>query len=600
MLFTFIVAGATTQALGLRPAYSASARTAHFAKLRDLAQFASANPSKSLPTLHEVTDVVNAIMLQEGNATGHLTDSDQQLLREVIEMINNSLYASMTESHQADEAALAYAIDAINQCQLDFTRRLEEGDLYHLHGQAVTYQNHLDELQIEVDEKRLLNATAWSNLETHMRLISNAPSCPAFPNPRTMASLDIYFESSAYVTWWTAQKAAYEPVRDAYLYANQQLEAALAAFAVGLGVRDVAYCDWKRELVAACAQYSTCYETAKAEYLNVVKPAVEEDMRARIEAYKAGETIIHQIKFLLAEESNQQTPSISTSRYQIAFPAVPAKQACDFSALDDARWVPTPDCHDAAAPWNIDTHVTIVPYFTVPDGKMEEFKANFPTFYANTKAGTTECLYYGFTIHGNKVFCREGYKSAAGALAHIDDVGTALNEAVAMVGEGGLDLSVMGPASELDKMREALTPLGTRFWELDSNSIWRGHEADVSDTHVTIVPYFTVPDGRMGEFKQNFPQFYAGTKAGTNEALYYGFAVHDNQVFCREGYESAEGVLAHLDDVGGPLNAALAIVGDGGLDLSVMGPAAELDKLREALTPLGTKFWELDSRAFWK
>jgi len=77
-----------------------------------------------------------------------------------------------------------------------------------------------------------------------------------------------------------------------------------------------------------------------------VKPAVEEDMRARIEAYKAGETIKHQIRFLLATEADQATPAINTDRYTIAFPAVPAKQACDMSALDDAAWVPTPDCHD--------------------------------------------------------------------------------------------------------------------------------------------------------------------------------------------------------------------------------------------------------------
>merc|ERR1719210_2996536 len=160
-----------------------------------------------------------------------------------------------------------------------------------------------------------------------------------------MPSLDVYLGTSAYVTWWTAQKAAYEPLRDAYVYADQQLQAALTAYAVGLAVRDVAYCDWKRELEAACAQFSACYEAAKANYLNVVKPAVEQAEQRRIEAYKAGETIIHQIRFLLAEEADQATPAVNTDRYQIAYPEVPAKPACDMSALDDPAWVPTPNCH---------------------------------------------------------------------------------------------------------------------------------------------------------------------------------------------------------------------------------------------------------------
>ena len=69
--------------------------------------------------------------------------------------------------------------------------------------------------------------------------------------------------------------------------------------------------------------------------------------------------------------------------------------------------------------------VQIVPYFTVPDGKMDEFKAGWPAFYEHTKAGTMasgHCLYYGFTVEGNTVYCREGYTSADGLLAHLGEV----------------------------------------------------------------------------------------------------------------------------------------------------------------------------------
>ena len=122
-----------------------------------------------------------------------------------------------------------------------------------------------------------------------------------------------------------------------------------------------------------------------------------------------------------------------------------------------------------------DTHVTIVPYFTVPEGKMDEFKRGFAAFYEGAKAGTDECLYYGFCVCGDKVFCREGYKSAAGVLAHLGDVKAPLDAAVALVGEGGLDLSVMGPAAELEKLKEALGPLGTKFWATDGANIMYPH-----------------------------------------------------------------------------------------------------------------------------
>merc|ERR1712183_885438 len=103
------------------------------------------------------------------------------------------------------------------------------------------------------------------------------------------------------------------------------------------------------------------------------------------------------------------------------------------------------------------------------------------------------------------------------------------------------------------------------------------------DRHCTIVPYFTVPAGKMDEFKSGFADFYAGTKAGTKECLYYGFCCEGNQVFCREGYRSAKGVLAHLGDVKEELDRAVAIVGPSGLKLAVMGPEAEHEKLMEPM-----------------
>jgi len=156
----------------------------------------------------------------------------------------------------------------------------------------------------------------------------------------------------------------------------------------------------------------------------------------------------------------------------------------------------------------------------------------------------------------------------------------------------------MGPAAELDKMKDALAPLGAKFWETEPGGLWNdecGTSASWgSDTHVTICPYFIVPEGKMGQFKSEFNNFYAGVRTGTETCMYYGFGVHGQQVFCREGYRSAQGALAHIGDVKESLDKALAIVGDGGLDLSVMGPAAELEQMKEALAPLGCKFWELD------
>ena len=82
----------------------------------------------------------------------------------------------------------------------------------------------------------------------------------------------------------------------------------------------------------------------------------------------------------------------------------------------------------------------ILPEFTVPDDKMEMFKAGFPKFYEATKAGAGAAgmLYYGFSVSGNSVFCREGYKNAEAVLLHGADIKDMMAEPMKAVGEGNV------------------------------------------------------------------------------------------------------------------------------------------------------------------
>jgi len=65
-----------------------------------------------------------------------------------------------------------------------------------------------------------------------------------------------------------------------------------------------------------------------------------------------------------------------------------------------------------------------------------------------------------------------------------------------------------------------------------------------------------------------------------------------NQAHCREGYEDAEGVLAHLENVGSLLEEALTI--SDLTRLEIHGPERELAKLREPLAALNPEFFTLE------
>lgn len=111
------------------------------------------------------------------------------------------------------------------------------------------------------------------------------------------------------------------------------------------------------------------------------------------------------------------------------------------------------------------------------------------------------------------------------------------------------------------------------------------------DKCCTIHPYFKVHDGQLGTFKALCERFTEKTGQESN-CLYYGFSFDGDQAHCREGYEDAEGVLAHLENVGPLLEEALQIAEL--TRLEVHGPEEELAKLREPLAAFGPQFFTLE------
>lgn len=105
--------------------------------------------------------------------------------------------------------------------------------------------------------------------------------------------------------------------------------------------------------------------------------------------------------------------------------------------------------------------VSLHPYFKVHAGKLEEFKTAFPAFIEKTRSEEKN-LFYGFTINGDEVFCREGYTDAEGILAHLDNVGALLSEALKIADLIRVELH--GPASELDKLRKPLAHLNPAWF----------------------------------------------------------------------------------------------------------------------------------------
>jgi quinol monooxygenase YgiN len=111
------------------------------------------------------------------------------------------------------------------------------------------------------------------------------------------------------------------------------------------------------------------------------------------------------------------------------------------------------------------------------------------------------------------------------------------------------------------------------------------------DKCCTIVPYFKVSSDNLEAFKALCEQFVAKTRSEA-KCLYYGFSFFGDQAHCREGYEDAEGLLAHLENVDQLLQEALKIAEI--VRLEVHGPEDELAKLRGPLAALNPQFFTLE------
>ena len=113
-----------------------------------------------------------------------------------------------------------------------------------------------------------------------------------------------------------------------------------------------------------------------------------------------------------------------------------------------------------------DTCVSLNPFFTIKDGATEKVREYLPKFVEMTRREPA-CLYYGFTLNGNELHCREGYVDAAGALAHLENVGALLGE---FMGAGIVELTQLqlhGPEQELAKLRGPMADLNPQYWVLE-------------------------------------------------------------------------------------------------------------------------------------
>lgn len=111
-----------------------------------------------------------------------------------------------------------------------------------------------------------------------------------------------------------------------------------------------------------------------------------------------------------------------------------------------------------------DKYCSIVAYFKVHAGKLDEFKELCERFVAQAE-NESKCFYFGFCFDGDLAHCREGYEDAEGVLTHVANIGPVLEEALKI--SDLTRLEIYGPEQELAALRGPLADLRPQFFTLE-------------------------------------------------------------------------------------------------------------------------------------
>jgi hypothetical protein len=115
------------------------------------------------------------------------------------------------------------------------------------------------------------------------------------------------------------------------------------------------------------------------------------------------------------------------------------------------------------------------------------------------------------------------------------------------------------------------------------------------DASVSIAPKFKIKEGKtVDDIKVHMDKMVSLVKANETLCNEYAFTISGDTFCCRESYTNADGVLAHLGNVGDVLGEMLKDDADL-LEISFHGPAAELAKLKEPVAHLNPTFFELQT-----
>jgi len=285
-------------------------------------------------------------LVRMANATAHLNESEESVLQEVIELINETLIPNLDSEHEANQELLDSKSNAIGACNTVLATSNSSGGL--VGGKRVSTSSartaHVD---CRTQEFVLYNAkvSATNALYEHIGGITpvfedETVFDAAWKTNNDLVAIANYFSSDGaqkWVNWFTVAKDDFVAKRDSSAQANTTHSAKRVVCNGHQTTFEDGYRLFKNAFEDACDTHERCYTKEKGEYDTLLARlmTVEDNHHA---VYEAAIIIISKIQCLVVEGTHSycSEPQVQENRYALTVPSVPARTDCDMTEVEHA------------------------------------------------------------------------------------------------------------------------------------------------------------------------------------------------------------------------------------------------------------------------
>lgn len=213
-----------------------------------------------------------------------------------------------------------------------------------------------------------------------------------------------------------------------------------------------------------------------------------------------------------------------------------------FSAMSPSACSARMNVVDRTPAWE-NTFLTLQPTFVVEDwAKARPLMAEFLD-KTRTQRGA---MYSGWTVCGDKLFCREAFAESAFLLEHLSSVRPSLDALLEPGTARLLEMQLHGPADELSKCEAAMEGLDAQAFEVFSGftTLVRPYGGmSRGQAFSSLQPSFTVADwDAAAPLLERCVALVRAEKG----CIFHGWSRSGDRLVCRQAHASTDGLLAHL------------------------------------------------------